>query len=203
MGGWKGERSEASSARQPDTPTEGTKTDCRTLDELVHNVERLSPGRKSITTVIPRTSDPTLMLSIDTSVGGQVERVSQLFIDRQHGKVERVKQFRDDNTGRKPRAWARFLYTGEEFGVAGEALAAVASLGAIVLVWSGFSMAIRRLLGLQSKRDLKRARQRAEAVALAKLDPNCEHQLDIAERLSLLHFSNLCGHTKPRAPRCR
>src|ERR1700739_301267 len=79
----------------------------------------------------------------------QPEQASQLVINRQSGHVEAIKRFSDNNAGRKLRAWARFLHTGEEFGVAGELIAAIACLGAVMLVWTGLSMALRRLLAAQ------------------------------------------------------
>jgi hypothetical protein len=58
---------------------------------------------------------------------GQVERVqpeqaSQLVLNRQCGPIESIKLSSDNTTGRKPRAWARFVYTGEEFGFLGKRL---------------------------------------------------------------------------------
>jgi uncharacterized iron-regulated membrane protein len=87
-----------------------------------------------------------LNLSIDKSVGGQPEQAFQMVINRQSGNVEAVKRFSDNNTGRKLRAWSRFLHTGEELGVFGQIIGAIACLGAILLVWTGISMALRRVL---------------------------------------------------------
>ena len=88
-----------------------------------------------------------LNLSVDTSIGGQPEKTRQLAMNRETGRTESVKRFSDNVAGRRLRAYARFVHTGEEFGVAGEAIAALASLGAVVLVWTGLSMALSRLLG--------------------------------------------------------
>jgi uncharacterized iron-regulated membrane protein len=101
-------------------------------------------GWKSITIDVPDSQDRALNVSIDKSIGGQPEQVSQLILNRQNGRVEGFRRFSDNNTGRKLRAWARFLHTGEEFGVAGETVAAGACVGAVLLVWTGLSMAVRR-----------------------------------------------------------
>jgi uncharacterized iron-regulated membrane protein len=53
--------------------------------------------------------------------------------------------FANGDTGGKLRAWSRFLHTGEEFGIIGQTIAMLASFGALFLVWTGFSMAWRRL----------------------------------------------------------
>jgi uncharacterized iron-regulated membrane protein len=52
--------------------------------------------------------------------------------------------------------WFRFLHTGEAGGWPGQTLAGLASAGAAVLVYTGLSLALRRLFGW-------RARQRAPA----------------------------------------
>jgi uncharacterized iron-regulated membrane protein len=103
------------------------------------------PEWKSITIAVPAVQDRTLDVSIDKSIGGQPEQALQLVINRESGHVEAARRFSDNNAGRKLRAWARFLHTGEEFGVAGELIAAIACLGAVMLVWTGLSMALRRL----------------------------------------------------------
>ena len=95
---------------------------------------------------------------MDKSIGGQPEQASQLVINRENGKVIAVKSFRDNNAGRKLRAWARFTHTGEEFGLLGQTIAALASLGAAFLVWTGLSMAVRRALGRKSSKAIDEAR---------------------------------------------
>jgi uncharacterized iron-regulated membrane protein len=116
----------------------------RPLDDLLQIAKRQIPAWKSISMEVPQPPDRTLNVSVDESIGGQPEKVSQLTINRQSGNVEAVRRFADNNAGRRLRAWARFLHTGEEFGVIGEAAAALACLGVVMLVWTGLSMALRR-----------------------------------------------------------
>jgi uncharacterized iron-regulated membrane protein len=116
----------------------------RSLDELVQVAKLQVPAWNSITLDVPQAQDQTLNVSIDKSVGGQPEQVSQLVIHRPSGRVVAVRNFSDNNAGRKLRAWARFLHTGEEFGFIGQTIAAFACLGAVFLVWTGLSLALRR-----------------------------------------------------------
>jgi len=120
----------------------------RALNDLAQIAKLQIPNWKSITIAVPQPQAPTLGVSIDKSIGGQPEQASQLVINRTSGHVDAVRSFSDNNAGRKLRAWARFLHTGEEFGVVGELIAAISCLGAIVLVWTGLAMAIRRALAL-------------------------------------------------------
>ena len=147
--GFQGERGPRGNGERRRAPHGGEASDVqassyRSIDELIQRAEQLSPGWKSITLTVPAPQDRVLSLSVDKSVGGQPEQAFQMAINRQSGNVEAVKRFSDNNTGRKLRAWARFLHTGEELGLIGQIIAAIACLGAILLVWTGISMALRR-----------------------------------------------------------
>lgn len=120
--------------------------DFRSIDELVLVAEQQTPAWKSISVTVPQPQDKVLNLSVDKSVGGQPEQAFQMVINRQNGNVEAVKRFSDNSTGRKLRAWSRFLHTGEELGLFGQIVGAIACLGAMLLVWTGISMALRRAL---------------------------------------------------------
>ena len=151
-GGFRGER--PSRGNGPNRPASNESTTAqvrfRTLDDLAQVAKQQVPGWKSITVEVPHSGDRTLSISVDKSIGGQPEQASQLVVNRQSGQVEALKQFSDNNAGRKLRAWARFTHTGEEFGIAGETVAALACIGPIVLVWTGLSMAVRRALSVQT-----------------------------------------------------
>ena len=49
----------------------------------------------------------------------------------------------------KARRFIRFLHTGEIFGLLGQTIAALASVGAAVLVYTGLSLGIRRLIRMR------------------------------------------------------
>ena len=119
------------------------------LEQLAQIAEQRVPNWKSITIEVPSPASPMLSVSIDKSTGGQPEQTSQLILNRRNGNIEQIRRFSDNSNGRKLRAWARFTHTGEEFGVIGQTIAALASLGAVVLVWTGLSMAIRRASSTQ------------------------------------------------------
>ncbi len=60
------------------------------------------------------------------------------------GEVAKLEGYADYNSGRKLRTWLRFLHTGEALGLVGQFVAAVASLGGVFLVYTGFALAWRR-----------------------------------------------------------
>jgi uncharacterized iron-regulated membrane protein len=69
---------------------------------------------------------------------------AQVSMDPFTGQVLRRETFADYNLGRKARSWMRFLHTGEALGWIGQFLAAIASLGGVLLVWTGFALSWRR-----------------------------------------------------------
>jgi uncharacterized iron-regulated membrane protein len=69
---------------------------------------------------------------------------TQLTLDPFTGAILRKETFGDYNLSRQVRSWTRFLHTGEAFGIAGKAVAALASAGAMLLVWTGLALAWRR-----------------------------------------------------------
>lgn len=60
------------------------------------------------------------------------------------GAVLKAEKFADLNPGRRARSWLRFLHTGEALGLSGQFIAGLASLGGMVLVWTGYALAWRR-----------------------------------------------------------
>lgn len=164
-GGWRGERDRPGFGLRHEatgTVPPAASVQYRSLDDLARIAMGQVPGWKSITIDVPEPRDPVLNLSIDKSIGGQPEQVSQLVVDRKSGRVETIRRFSDNNAGRKLRAWVRFVHTGEEFGLAGQTIAAIACMGGIVLVWTGLSMAIRRAAAaMKGSGDQEGAKRRA------------------------------------------
>ncbi|MBF5042957.1 PepSY domain-containing protein [Aggregicoccus sp. 17bor-14] len=68
----------------------------------------------------------------------------QLSLDPFTGAVLKREGYADGTAGRRARTWLRFLHTGEALGLPGQLLAALASLGAAFLVWTGLALAWRR-----------------------------------------------------------
>ena len=99
-------------------------------------------------------NDPTapVTFTIDRGAVGQPQLRSTLTIDRSTGGVSRSETFETQTLGRRLRTFARFAHTGEFFGVAGQTIAGLASAGAVVLTWTGLSLALRRLSSWRKRR---------------------------------------------------
>ena len=140
----------------------------RSLDDIALIAAQQCPGWYSMTITVPESDDLTANVSIDTSAGGQPEKASQLIVNRRSGQIVTVKRFSNNSLGSKLRAWARFTHTGEEFGVPGQLIAALACFGAIVLVWTGLSMAIRRALAAVARMPTRSHTLEAQTVLVRK-----------------------------------
>ncbi len=66
------------------------------------------------------------------------------------GEVLKRDAFSDQSAGRQARFWARHLHTGEALGLGGQILSALASIGALFLVYTGFALSWRRFFGKAS-----------------------------------------------------
>lgn len=175
--GWRGE-GRSHREGKPESPNRGANAQFQTLDQVAATAITQVPGWRTITVDVPQSDDRVANVSIDTSIGGQPEKSSQLIIDRASGRVVKVKTFSSNSLGSKLRAWARFTHTGEEFGVAGETIAALASLGAMFLVWTGLSMAVRRAAGAlaRTKKTSATAHAPSEGIALAERVSFSQHE---------------------------
>jgi uncharacterized iron-regulated membrane protein len=108
---------------------------------------------QSITMRLPSEENPeTVAFTIFTGMQGRPDRRAQLVVARDSGEVVRWEQFSSYNTGRRLRGWLRFIHTGEAGGVIGQAIAALATTGAAVLMCTGTILAVRRLIASRARR---------------------------------------------------
>jgi uncharacterized iron-regulated membrane protein len=115
------------------------------LDRLWDRAAQQVPGWRSVSLRMPTSPDAPLTFTIDQGDGGQPQKRAQLTLDRKTSAVLRWEPFSSYSTGRKLRSFLRFAHTGEVAGVVGQTIAGLASLGGVFLVWTGISLALRRL----------------------------------------------------------
>lgn len=95
-----------------------------------------------------------MTFAIDLGNGGQPQLRSQLTLDRKTGEVVRWEPYSNNTLGRRLRTWMRFAHTGEVYGLAGQTVAALASLGGAFLVYTGLSLAWRRFCSWRGRRSI-------------------------------------------------
>jgi uncharacterized iron-regulated membrane protein len=87
-----------------------------------------------------------LTFAVKQSAGAPRFATAQLTLNPFTGEVLRAEKYSDYNLGRQVRSWTRFLHTGEALGLVGQFVAGLASLGGVVLVYTGFALTVRRFL---------------------------------------------------------
>ncbi|MCA1634114.1 MAG: PepSY domain-containing protein [Acidobacteria bacterium] len=134
---------------------EGAKAGEASLDRLNlmwARAEQQVEGWQSISLQLPPKPDAPVTFTIDRGNGGQPQKRAQLTLDRKSGEVVRWEPFSSSSTGRRLRSYLRFAHTGEVAGVVGQTVAGLASVGAVVLVLTGLSLAWRRFRAWAAKR---------------------------------------------------
>lgn len=129
----------------PSLPLEG-------LDNLLVRAERQVEGWRSITLQLPTKPDAPVTFAIDRGNGGQPQLRSQLTLNRATGEVMRWEPASNNTLGRRLRTWLRFAHTGEVYGLLGQTVAGLVSLGGAFLVYTGLSLAWRRLFAWKRRR---------------------------------------------------
>ena len=135
------------------------------LDQLWARAEQQVPRWRSMTMRLPnRGGAPTAFTITDATQWNAFAR-SQLTLDSMSAEVIRWEPYGNNSLGQKVRGWLRFAHTGELGGVAGQTLAGFACVGGVVLVWTGLSLAWRRLIGWISRKKTTADGRRSSAAA--------------------------------------
>ena len=120
--------------------------------------EQVDRDWNSITLTLAESNAKTISLSIDQGNGGQPQKRHSITLDTTSGEVMAWAPFNSQTTGRQARTWLRFLHTGEALGFIGQTIAGLASFAAIIMVWTGLALALRRLQRyLKKKKAMKQA----------------------------------------------
>lgn len=114
-------------------------------ESLVAALKTLNPEWRTITLNVAAAGP--VSSTVDTGTGGQPQKRVQYLLNRDTADVLKTTAFADGSLGQRLRAFVRFGHTGEWGGLAGQSVAAIASLGGCFLVYTGFALAIRRLIG--------------------------------------------------------
>jgi uncharacterized iron-regulated membrane protein len=122
------------------------------LDAAMARATRHVEGWRSITARIPSAAAETAAFTIDRGTAGQPQMRGTLTIATRTGDVVKWEPFASLSPGRRLRSYMRFGHTGEAWGLVGQTIAGLASLGGAFLVWTGVSLSIRRLWAWRARR---------------------------------------------------
>jgi len=114
--------------------------------ELVDTAKTYSDDWRTLSLSPGDTTSTATTIIIDEGDGGQPQKRHALTLDVSSGDVITWAPFTSQTAGRQARRWVRFLHTGEALGITGQTIAGLASFAAILMVWTGLALAIRRFL---------------------------------------------------------
>jgi uncharacterized iron-regulated membrane protein len=114
--------------------------------------ERQVAGWRAITLRVPASDQAPLVYTIDTGWAGEPHKRGTLTVDRATGAVAKWETFASNSPGRRLRTILRFAHTGEVLGLTGQTIAGIASAGAVVLVYTGIALSLRRFAAWRRRR---------------------------------------------------
>ncbi|MDE2849734.1 MAG: PepSY-associated TM helix domain-containing protein [Acidobacteriota bacterium] len=126
------------------------------LQALAAKAGAATPGWRTLTIDLPESTHDPVVVTVDRGTGRQPSKREDLLFDRATGELVGRAGYPTFTRGFKIRRWLRFAHTGEVYGVVGQTIAGVVSLGVSVLVWTGLAMSWRRLRHRAPRRQPRR-----------------------------------------------
>ena len=120
------------------------------LDELLQSAKQITEQSlgnwQSISINLPSNNANNVEVAINQSLGGQPQKQFTLSLDRTSGEMINLTGLADTSPGQRARRIVRFLHTGEVLGFWGQTIAGLVSFAALLMAWTGFALAYRRLI---------------------------------------------------------
>jgi uncharacterized iron-regulated membrane protein len=115
------------------------------LDQIFARAEQQVPTWSQLSLRLPnREGAPVAFTITDGAQWNRFAR-SQLTLSGTTGEIVQWQPYDNQSLGQKVRGWLRFAHTGELGGLAGQVIAGLGCVGGVMLVYSGLSLAFRRL----------------------------------------------------------
>lgn len=119
--------------------------DLHALDVLPTQAAARFADWRKLTILVPSSPEALLEVRVETGWGGQPQKRHTIRYSGETGNELEVVSSEDQSRGRRFRTFLRFAHTGEYFGLVGQTVAGLVTLFSVILVWSGFALAWRRL----------------------------------------------------------
>lgn len=116
----------------------------RTFDVARNEATRVAPHWQSISLRLPLSKKEPVSFALDEGNGARPDKRSQLMIDPRTASVVEHKTYAKQEAGQQARAWLRWIHTGEAGGAIGQLIAMLASAAAVMLVYTGIALTLRR-----------------------------------------------------------
>ncbi|MDE0256879.1 MAG: PepSY-associated TM helix domain-containing protein [Gammaproteobacteria bacterium] len=115
------------------------------LRAALATAEAWAPEWRTLILNMPRPTDPEVRVEVRGGRAGQPHRSGLLTLDAATGAARTWESFADATPARRAQQFLRYAHTGEYWGLGGQLLAGLFSLAAALMVWTGLSLAVRRL----------------------------------------------------------
>lgn len=112
------------------------------INELWKAAESKTLSWRSISMRLPVMDEASFTIDEGTSLNIYGRSALTLYAD---ASIKKWEPYAEQNSARQLRSWLRFTHTGESFGIIGQVIGFTACLGGAFLVFTGISLAIRRL----------------------------------------------------------
>ena len=103
------------------------------------------PDWKSIVILAPPPTGHTVSVTLASGNTFRPDLRTAVELDARSGAILSALDYGDLPLPRRVRGWVRFTHTGEVAGLGGQAVATLASLAGVLLVYTGIALALRRL----------------------------------------------------------
>ena len=107
---------------------------------------------RTMSTRLATSASAPIVVTVDEGYAGQPQKRTTVTLDRASTAVAKVETFDSLSLGRRARSWLRFAHTGEIYGMPGQTVAGIASLGGAFLVYTGVALALRRFTAFIRRR---------------------------------------------------
>jgi uncharacterized iron-regulated membrane protein len=139
----------SAAATQGTQNAEPKKTQPANLDALFSRATQQDPHWKAITIFMPHQDSDAVHFAIQMKNYIGIGTVAGLMLDRSGNALYFTPA---GAAGISPATFIRFGHTGEAWGFAGQTIAALASLGGAILVWTGLALSLRRWKTARSRK---------------------------------------------------
>lgn len=126
--------------------------DPQSYDALIASAAEKVPEWKRASITLPAPEAAYLQVTMDAGNGVQSAAQTQIVLDRATTEIVSEGSGQPGQLGSRLRRWLRFAHTGQIYGVIGQTVAGLASLAAVMLVYTGISLGLRRLARMRRQR---------------------------------------------------
>lgn len=140
------------------------------LDLIWARAEQQVPTWSLLSMRLPNREDAPVAFTITDGANWNAFARSNLTLNSGSGEVVQWQPYEGNNLGQKVRGWLRFAHTGELGGLAGQIVAGLGCLGGVFLVYTGLSLAFRRLWNWSLWKRLRSTRPASPDVRSATAD---------------------------------